>query len=388
MTEHDTGVKNMKNKAIFITVISALLAVTFCGCGAEDNNSASSAPESSVIETTKTEESSVVSKQESKQESKKESSVVSKQESKKESEKESSVASKQESKTESSTVSKQESKQESKPESFVAPIQESSEQIVESSIVPESSVAPIPEPSPEPVPEPSPEPVQESSQKPQESSAAPKPKPQPQPTGTPVDASWFNDALFVGDSVTLKLSYYADYGSLGNAQFLCAGSLGYGNALWDINRADNVHPVYNGTKYTVPDGVKMIQPNKIFIMLGMNDIGLYGVDQSIENMKILTSNVEAACPSAVIYIESVTPMLVDSQLRDLNNTTIAQFDAKLKTVCAERGYHYLDIASAVEDGNGNLIYEYCSDATAMGLHFSDAGCNQWVTYLKNHVNDQ
>ena len=56
MTEHDTGVKNMKNKAIFITVISALLAVTFCGCGAEDNNSASSAPESSVIETTKTEE--------------------------------------------------------------------------------------------------------------------------------------------------------------------------------------------------------------------------------------------------------------------------------------------------------------------------------------------
>ena len=257
---------------------------------------------------------------------------------------------------------------------------------------PEPVPEPVPEPSPEPVPEPSPEPEPEPapqpSQQPQESSSAPKPKPQPQPTGTPVDSSWFDDALFIGDSVTLKLSYYADYGSLGNAQFLCAGSLGYGNALWDLYREGNVHPVYNGTKYTVPDGVKMIQPAKIFIMLGMNDIGLYGVNDSIENMKILTSKVEAACPSAEIYIESVTPMLQESQLRDLNNTSIAEFDSRLKTVCAEKGYHYLDIASAVEDGNGNLIYDYCSDASAMGLHFSDAGCYQWVNYLKNHVNDQ
>ena len=46
-----------------------------------------------------------------------------------------------------------------------------------------------------------------------------------------VDSSWFDDAVFVGDSVTLKLSYYADNGSLGKAEFLCAGSLGYGEAL-------------------------------------------------------------------------------------------------------------------------------------------------------------
>ena len=371
-------------------VISLMLALTLCGCSTGSDTSVSSEPASSVSENTKSEESSVASKQESsKQESKKESSVASKQESsKQESKKESSVASKQESskqesKKESSVASKQEISEQSK--------QESSEKPQESSIVPEPSPEPVPEPSPEPVPEPSPEPVPEPSRKPQESSAAPKPqpkpKPQPQPTGTPVDASWFNDALFIGDSVTLKLSYYADYGSLGNAQFLCAGSLGYGNALWDINREGNVHPVYNGTKYTVPSGVKVIQPAKIFIMLGMNDIGLYGVNDSIENMKTLTSMVEAACPDAVIYIESVTPMIKEAQLSALNNTSIAEFDSKLKTVCAERGYHYLDIASAVEDGSGNLIYDYCSDASGMGIHFTDAGCSQWVSYLKNHVND-
>lgn len=63
---------------------------------------------------------------------------------------------------------------------------------------------------------------------------------------TEVESSWFDDAVFVGDSVTLKLSYYADNGSLGKAEFLCAGSLGYGAALQDIDADGNVHPTYEG----------------------------------------------------------------------------------------------------------------------------------------------
>ena len=61
---------------------------------------------------------------------------------------------------------------------------------------------------------------------------------------SPVDAKWFDDAVFVGDSVTLKLSYYCDEHpeALGNARFFCAGSLGFESALWDIDREDAVHP--------------------------------------------------------------------------------------------------------------------------------------------------
>ena len=209
--------------------------------------------------------------------------------------------------------------------------------------------------------------------------------PTPVISGETVDASWFDDAVFVGDSVTLKLSYYADYGSLGNADFLCAGSLGYNNAQWGYDHPDNVHPVYNGIKYTVEDGVAMLQPKKIFVMLGMNDIGLYGVDGAVEGMKSLTAKIQQRCPDAVIYVQSVTPMLSYKQLSDLNNTTIDAFDQAIQPICQERGYIYLDVASAVNDGYGNLMEAYCSDATAMGLHFSDAGCEAWVNYLKSHV---
>lgn len=215
-----------------------------------------------------------------------------------------------------------------------------------------------------------------------------------QAAGEPVDASWFDDAVFVGDSVTLKLSYYCDDSdALGDTTFLCEGSLGYTNALWDIDHEDNVHPSYKGVKYTVDEGVKEINPNKIFIMLGMNDIGLYGIDGGIESMIELTDKVHANCPDAVIYIESVTPMVAGNSLGDLNNENIYAFDEKLKEVCADKGYKYLDITEAVSDENGDLVYEYCGDPPtddnpdAMGLHFTDEGCAKWVEYLKGHVND-
>lgn len=200
-----------------------------------------------------------------------------------------------------------------------------------------------------------------------------------------VDSSWFDDAVFVGDSVTLKLSYYADNGSLGDAKFLCAGSLGYGLALQDLDAEGNVHPTYEGEKYTVDDGIKMLESKKVFIMFGMNDIGLFGIDDSIENMKTLTKRILEKSPEAEIYIQSVTPMLEDMQLSDLNNKSISEFNKKLKAEAEKLGYKYLDVASVMKDKKGNLIPEYCSDPENMGIHFSDEGCEVWIKYLKNHV---
>ncbi len=200
-----------------------------------------------------------------------------------------------------------------------------------------------------------------------------------------VDKSWFDDAIFVGDSVTLKLSYYAENGALGDAAFLCAGSLSYYNALWDIDEENNVHPTLNGTKYTVDEGVAASGKKNVFIMLGMNDIGLNGVDDSIENMKELIERILNKSPEVEIYIQSVTPMLENMQGDMLNNTTIPQFNEKLQEVCEERGFVYLDVASAVSDEAGNLVPEYCGDPEAMGIHFTDAGCKRWVQYLRSHV---
>ena len=209
--------------------------------------------------------------------------------------------------------------------------------------------------------------------------------PEDEPTGNTLSADWFDDAVFIGDSVTLKLSYYAEDGALGKADFLCAGSLGYNNALMGIDEEGNVHPTYQGEKYTVDEGIKTIGKKKVFIMLGMNDIGLYGVDGAANAMITLTDRIKQKSPGVQIYIESVTPMLKSMQKKYLNNSTISRFNSRLREICSSRGYYFLDVASVMKDNNGDLEYENCSDPTAMGIHFTDTGCRKWVDYLKRHV---
>ncbi|MFR6379690.1 MAG: hypothetical protein ACLUNZ_07620 [Evtepia sp.] len=47
-----------------------------------------------------------------------------------------------------------------------------------------------------------------------------------------MDASWFDDAAFVGDSVSVTLANYnSSYGTLGKAKFFCSVSLSQTNAL-------------------------------------------------------------------------------------------------------------------------------------------------------------
>ena len=368
--------------------LTMLLALTLCACGGQpkespESTSSTESVVSSTIPVQESSEQSVTKPASSKAASETETSrrpvssapeTSSKESSAEEISEEKSIEEKSDepSVDESSVLAEnsEESAEEISEESGEESIEESSEESAEESVEETSE-----------------ESTGESREIPEESSEQEESQYTPTPviSGETVDASWFDDAVFVGDSVTLKLSYYADYGSLGNADFLCAGSLGYNNAQWGYDHPDNVHPVYNGIKYTVEDGVAMLQPKKIFIMLGMNDIGLYGVDGAVEGMKSLTAKIQQRCPDAVIYVQSVTPMLSYKQLSDLNNTTIDAFDQAIQPICQERGYIYLDVASAVNDGYGNLMEAYCSDATAMGLHFSDAGCEAWVNYLKSHV---
>lgn len=197
-----------------------------------------------------------------------------------------------------------------------------------------------------------------------------------------VGTEFYDDAVFIGDSVSLRLYYYCQghSGALGKAQFLTSGNLGSGNALDKITE-DSVHPVYQGEKMLIEDGVKASGAKKVFIMLGMNDIGLYGIEDSVKNMQTLIDRILEKSPDAEIYLQSMTPMLESTQLKNLNNENIEKYNAELKKLAEEKGYHFADVASVMKDENGNLIPEYCSDPEDMGIHFTDAGAEAWIDYL-------
>lgn len=211
------------------------------------------------------------------------------------------------------------------------------------------------------------------------------------PESASVTADYFNDVAFVGDSVSLKLTYYESANNvLGDAQFITAGSLGSANALWDLNRSDAVHPVFQGEKRYVWDSVALSGAKKVYIMLGMNDIALYGIDTSVENLTTVIGKILEKSPDVTICIQSMTPIAATSTVLKPNGLcplNIDSYNAKLLALCEEKGWYFLDVASVMKTTDGYLIPEYCSDGSGLGVHFTSAGCAAWVDYLYKHPID-
>lgn len=195
------------------------------------------------------------------------------------------------------------------------------------------------------------------------------------PTWETVDASFFDDAVFVGDSVSLKLSYYANSsGRLGNAKFLVQGSYGAANAV-----SNKLLMSWQGKKMDLESAVEATGAKKLFIMLGMNDIAIYGVDKTINNWRTMLGRILEKSPDIEIYIQSMTPIWTGGEKGGLNNKRADQFNQALETFARENGYTYIDVASYMKDSTGGLAAKYCSDNY---VHITTEGAKAWVNVLR------
>ena len=201
------------------------------------------------------------------------------------------------------------------------------------------------------------------------------------------DWSWFDDAVFIGDSVSLKLKNYVtkmrqtDPEFFGKAQFLTSGSLGSGNALWEVSDK-SVHPSFRGEKMPLEDSVPLTGAKKVYIMLGTNDIALYGIDDSVANMATLLERIQTNAPDVSIYVQSATPICEGAEKKNLNNENLTIYNEKLQAMCEEKGYAFVNVTSVMQDENGFLPRDYCSDPDGMGIHFTELACDIWMDYLK------
>lgn len=89
------------------------------------------------------------------------------------------------------------------------------------------------------------------------------------PESAPVDAGWFDDAAFVGDSVSVTLANYnSSYGTLGKAKFFCSVSLSQTNAL--SYQAGNErlpeYPAGSGQHPRIEDGIAASGAKKVYLM--------------------------------------------------------------------------------------------------------------------------
>lgn len=202
----------------------------------------------------------------------------------------------------------------------------------------------------------------------------------------PVDLKYFDDAVFIGDSVTMSLQYYsASTGCLGKAGFLCAASQSAASTTIKIT-GGTVDPRYHGATVAVEEGVALMNAKKVYIMLGINS--LFYVDETVIDVYNLAKRIVDRNPDATIILQSVTPTTKDSPLKTkrmkIDNELINGYNDQLYNMAKENGWYYLNVSEAVSDKKGNLRDDYCSDPQTMGIHFTYEADQAWVDYLMTH----
>ena len=201
-----------------------------------------------------------------------------------------------------------------------------------------------------------------------------------QPGCGQVDLSYFSDAAFLGDSLTVGFSDYSI--NLGGA--LICGSTGVGpDAI--VNRSA-VKSSVRGQEVAL-DVLAAARPKKLYILLGTNTLTTLGAaDRFLAYYgQMLDLLRQALGDDCVIYVQSIPPVRPSAAAEKpgLASDVLRGVNEQLAQLAASKGCVYLDLWETLADGEGNLKEML---AAPDGVHLSAGnGYGAWVTYLRNHA---
>lgn len=188
-----------------------------------------------------------------------------------------------------------------------------------------------------------------------------------------VEKSYFDDALFIGDSRTVGIS---EYGDLHNATFFA-------------NTGMSVYNVFEKTVSVPKVGKLKLEQlltskkfKKVYIMLGINELG-YNLEKTLTNYKKLLEYVEKTQSNAIIYIQAnlhVTKQKSDSD-KIINNRNINKFNNEISKLADDKSIFYIDINQKFDDNNGNLTSDYTKD----NVHIYAKYYKEWSNWLSQNA---
>ena len=203
--------------------------------------------------------------------------------------------------------------------------------------------------------------------------------------------AFFDDAVFLGDSLTTQLGAYVREqrsrkgGLLGDAKFLSATSYSLATASKEKPYGDVTLKV-RGESVTPQEGLKRLGAGKVFIMLGLNDHAGYNVASDVNHYAMLINHIRAAIPGVMIVVETMTPIQQHMQSSTLNQANLDLFNRELEQLCREMGVYFIDIASPLKNSHGYLNPAY-AHAVDDNVHLNDQGLKLWVQALQDFAED-
>lgn len=206
---------------------------------------------------------------------------------------------------------------------------------------------------------------------------------------------FFNDSVFVGHSVMVHFKNYVSSwrgktaGTLGDAIFCCTSSFSFFNNInQTTTQADNVLPRYQGVAYKIEDLPAATGKGTIYIgLMGLNDLGMVGkadtcaslvADEVIQTLDKLKEN----SPDVKIVVLASTYLMRGNNYPKLNNRNMSLLNNYVLEYCNENGIDFVDVATPLTDGDGNLASVYCSDNYC---HLRQNAYYVWMNVLRDYA---
>ncbi|MFE0343291.1 GDSL-type esterase/lipase family protein [Priestia megaterium] len=130
------------------------------------------------------------------------------------------------------------------------------------------------------------------------------------------------------------------------------------------------------------DGITNAKPDKIFLMIGVNDLRTgHKVDSIVKNYSEILNIIHKKTPGTEVYIQSVLPVNNKIVGNVVENADVLKLNDSLKKFAKEYNYKYIDLYSKLSKDN-----QLKSQLTIDGIHLKGEGYKIWKDNIKKYVN--
>ena len=192
-----------------------------------------------------------------------------------------------------------------------------------------------------------------------------------------VEDDYFKDALFIGDSRTVGLY---DYGGLEDTATFYAST---GLTIYKLLDAEIVTVPGQKEKLTVEEALQQYSFSKIYLMIGINEMGTGTVETFMEKYKEVVNRIQELQPNAIIYLQGIMKVTTErsSQGDYITNYTYIYLITEIEKLADYVKVYYLDVNPLICDETGGMNPDYTFD----GVHLKAQYVTIWKDFLKSHA---
>lgn len=136
-------------------------------------------------------------------------------------------------------------------------------------------------------------------------------------------------------------------------------------------------------KITVEEALTANSFGKIYLMIGINEMGRGTVETFTEKYREVVAHLQELQPQAIIYIQGIIKVTTErsNQGDYINNEGIEARNAELAMLADNKRIFYLDVNPLICDETGGMVDSYTFD----GVHLKAKYIQIWKDYLKENA---